>query len=114
MAVTLTELEKRLTQVERSEILDRRAEVEQEVARLRKQVGKTLLLETPAERGARLLTQARRDKARLKAAVAKAFEEMGIQGEPVPPEKLREMMAACGINPEDNLFSRGIMEMREE
>jgi len=102
MAATLEELEKRL------------ARVEQKVTRLQQLVEKPPILETAAERGARLLAQARRDKARLKAAAVKVFKEMGIQGEPVPPEKLREMMAACGIKPEENLFSRGIMEMREE
>lgn len=102
MPATLEELEKRMVQVE------------QEVARLRQLIERPLHEETPAERGARLLAQGRHDKARLKVTMAKAFEEMGIQGKPVPPEKLREMMAECGIKPEDNLFSRGIMEIREE
>ena len=43
-----------------------------------------------------------------------AFAEMGIQGEPVGAEKVQEMIAACGVKPEDNVFSRGIIEMREE
>jgi hypothetical protein len=101
MSVTLEELAKRL------------AALEEEVARLREQVEEPPVDETPAERGARLLAQARRDKPRLKQAVAKAFAEMEISGEPVPPKKLREMMAACGIKPEENLFSRGILEERE-
>jgi hypothetical protein len=33
---------------------------------------------------------------------------------PVGVEKLREMMIADGIDPNDNEFSRGIIEMREE
>ena len=54
------------------------------------------------------------DKQQLQPLVAKAFAEMGIQGEPVGAEKVQEMIAACGVKPEDNVFSRGIIEMREE
>jgi hypothetical protein len=46
--------------------------------------------------------------------IAKAFTEMGIQGEPIGAEKVQEMIAAYGVKPEDNVFSRGIIEMREE
>jgi len=53
-------------------------------------------------------------QAEISAAAAAAFAEMGISGAPVGPEKLREMMLADGVNPEDNQFSRGIIEMREE
>jgi hypothetical protein len=28
------------------------------------------------------------------------------------PEKVREMMAACGVHPEDNLFSRDIIQAK--
>lgn len=42
------------------------------------------------------------------------MREMGVSGEPVGAEKLQEMMIAEGVNPEDNQFSRGIIEMREE
>ena len=70
--------------------------------------------ETPAQRGARMLREAKANQAAFSAAVAKAYAEMGIVGEPVGSEKLREMMAACGIKPEDNEFSREIIAMREE
>jgi hypothetical protein len=102
MAVTLEELEKRVTRLEQE--LDRLQQLQEEPPPQ----------ETPAERGARLLARARRDKPRLKRAMARALEEMGIQGEPVSPEKLREMMMEGGVRPEDNLFSTGIREMREE
>jgi hypothetical protein len=102
MPTTLEELEQRVVQME------------SELTRLRQLVEKPLHDEAPAERGARLLAQARRDKARLQRSVERAFEEMGIQAHPVSPEKLREMMAADGVKPEDNLFSQGIKEMREE
>jgi hypothetical protein len=102
LAATLADLEERLTAVE------------QALFRLQSILEPQRTEETPAQRGARLLQQARRDKGALKAAAAKAFAEMGVAGKPVPPEELRRMMAECGIRPEDNLFSRGIAEMREE
>jgi hypothetical protein len=54
------------------------------------------------------------DKGKLSSLIAKAFEEMGIQGQPIGAEKVQEMIAACGVKPEDNVFSKGIVEMREE
>ncbi len=70
--------------------------------------------QTAAERGARLLREAALNQERIAAGWAAAMREMGISGEPVGAEKLQEMMIAEGINPEDNDFSRGIIEMREE
>lgn len=60
------------------------------------------------------LREAKANQAAISAAVAKAFAEMGITGEPIGAEEVQAMMLACGINPEDNEFSRGIIEMREE
>jgi hypothetical protein len=102
MAITLEEMEKRLTKLE------------EEVAQLKQGMERRQVEETAAERGARLLREAKASQPALSAAVAKAFAEMGIVGEPVGVEKLREMMAACGIKPEDNEFSREIIAMREE
>lgn len=102
MAATLEELEKRLTQVE------------QEVARLQQLVEKAPQKEMFAERGARLLREAKASHAAISAATAKAFAEMGITGEPVGPEKVRKMMIECGIKADDNIFSREIISMREE
>jgi hypothetical protein len=46
------------------------------------------------------------------------FAELGIEGEPIEAEKLQEMIGETlrkqGINPEDNIFSREIIAMREE
>ena len=125
MAMTLSELEKRLTQVEQ-EIVHLRQLVEQ-VAKLLpgvkpfsqevhsiQQANNRLDSETPAERGARLLREASLYQAEIATGWAKAMEQMGIKGEPIGAEKVQEMIAACGIKPEDNEFSRGIIEMREE
>lgn len=100
MAATLEDLEKRLTAVE------------QELALWR--LANSANAETPAERGARLWEQSRLGQAQWAAGMAKVMEELGISGEPIGAEKVQEMMAACGIKPEDNEFSRGIIEMREE
>jgi hypothetical protein len=101
MPATLDELERRL------------AVVEQKVARL-SPPSVSPIGETPAQRALRLLEQSRRDKPRLQALMAKVLTDMGVSGEPVSPQSLREMMAADGVRPEENLFSRGIQEMREE
>jgi hypothetical protein len=102
MAATLEDLEQRV------------ARMESELARLQRLVEQPPRDETPAQRGARLMAEARRGKAQLQRSMARAFQEMGIQGPPVPPEKLRELIAECGVQPEDNMISRGINEMREE
>ena len=54
------------------------------------------------------------DKHQLRPLVGKTFDEMGIRGEPIGAEKVQEMIVACGVRPEDNLFSRGVVETREE
>ncbi len=100
MAATLEDLEKRV------------AAVEQELAMWR--LAEAANAETPAERGARLWREAGLHQAEISAAAEAAFAEMGISGEPIGAEKLRARMEAEGIRPEDNEFSRGIIEMREE
>lgn len=102
MAVTLDELERRL------------AQVEQEVARWRQLVESVIVKQTPAERGAWLLREASLHQAQMAAGWAKTMEEMGISGEPIGAEKMQELIAACGIKPQDNEFSRDIIDMREE
>lgn len=71
-------------------------------------------VQTSSLDGIRRLERARREKARLSGIVARVLAEMGIVGEPVEPQELRRMMAEDGIRAEDNLFSRDIVEMREE
>ena len=102
MSATVEELERRL------------AHVEKEVTRLRQQIEPAPPTEAPSDRGARLLHEARMSQPAIAAAAAKAFAEMEITGAPVGPEKLREMMAACGVNAEESPFSREIEVMREE
>jgi hypothetical protein len=94
MATTIEELEKRVAALER------------ELRYLRREFGIWTPGETPAE--------ARESQAEVDAAWARVKEELGIHGDPIGPEKLQERMLASGIKPEDNLLSRGIIEMREE
>ena len=54
------------------------------------------------------------DKEKLRPIIAQVFAEMGIHVKPIGAEKLQEMIAACGVKPEENAFSQGIIEMREE
>jgi hypothetical protein len=101
MATTLEELEKRVIALE------------QEVAALRGQAEpvpdpKPWWWDVP------MLREARAQQAAISAAAAEAFAKMGITGPPVGHEKLREMMLAGGVDPNDNAFSREIIAMREE
>jgi hypothetical protein len=54
------------------------------------------------------------DKARLRPTITQAFAQMGIRAKPIGAEKVQEMMESCGVKPENNVFSQGIIEMREE
>lgn len=102
MATTIEELERRV------------AALEQELAAMRQREERRVVEETSAQRGARLLREAKASQAAISALTAKVFAEMGITGEPVPPEQLRQMMIEGGVNPEDNAASREIITMREE
>jgi hypothetical protein len=92
MAMTLEELEKRVAALER------------EVAQLRQERNGT------PER-ARAATV---NLDEFRAGFAKALAGMGVRGKPIGAQKLQQMMLAAGIRPEENQFSRAIIEMREE
>jgi hypothetical protein len=97
------------------EMLEKRVKVlEQEVAFLQQQLASNSVQEISAERGARLMREARVNQPGISGAMAKAFAEMGITEEPIGAENLQKLFATFGFMPEDNAFSRGIIEMREE
>ena len=48
------------------------------------------------------------------AGIKKALKDSGATGEPIGAERVRQMMIEEGVDPNDNSFSRGIIEMREE
>ena len=55
------------------------------------------------------------DKELLRQAFHDLIKQMGIEHvKPIGAVTLQEMMLKEGVKPEDNLFSRGIIEMREE
>jgi hypothetical protein len=54
------------------------------------------------------------DQDTLREIVDRAFRGMGITGAPIPAEELQRMMLSEGVRPEDNILSRGLIDMREE
>jgi hypothetical protein len=61
-----------------------------------------------------ILRVGREDQPVLAAGFKKFLKQLGIKGKPISAQKLREMAMKEALNPEDNQFSRGIIEMREE
>ena len=102
MATTLEELERRITRME------------QELARLQRLVEQSSQTEMSVQRGVQLRHEAQRNQAAISTAIAKAFAEIGITEEPIGADLVQEMMCACGIQPDDNALSQGIIAMREE
>jgi hypothetical protein len=94
MTITIAELEKRVAALERD-------------VRYLRQI---LEVWTPGEP----LVEDAQAQAEAAAAWERVKEQMGIHGEPIGAEKLQEIMLAEGIKPEENILSRGIIEMREE
>ena len=98
------------------QLLIRIEQLEQELVAVRQEV-ETLRSTTPMgpeERAAKRLARVRAKNEKLIPLIDKTFKAMGITGEPIGAEKVQEMLATEGINPEDNAGSRGIIEMREE
>jgi len=65
--------------------------------------------------GAELLRRAEESQPVLEGAWNELMANWGIHGEAVGIERLRSMIQTeCGANPEDNAFSRELIELREE
>ncbi len=69
---------------------------------------------TPDDWWAARIERVKAENEKLRPMMDKVFKALGATLEPIGAEKVQEMVAACGVNPEDNSFSRGIIEMREE
>ena len=55
------------------------------------------------------------DPEMIRKVVAETNAKMGFVPDPTATaEKARQMIEACGVRPEENLFSRGIIAAREE
>lgn len=65
-------------------------------------------------RGARLIRQAAASREDVVAGWKKLLDNLGIQGQPIGAKKLRELLLAHGVKPDDNECSRDIIAMREE
>ncbi len=99
MAITLQVLEQRLAAIER-EIVDLKAQF----ARSHHVVS----------HGARLLQDAQAQHAAATTAWQAISARLGIQGQPIGAKQFRQRLAAAGMSPDDNAFSREIIAMREE
>lgn len=105
MATNIDKLRERIERLERE-----LAKLRPELERLSLSSSKPLTIsEWQSARMARI----RAANVPLRPLIDKVFEEMGIVGKPIGAEKVQELIAACGVMPEENLFSRGILQMRE-
>jgi hypothetical protein len=104
MAVTIDQLRMKVERIE-GELAEARRELEE------LSPAEPLISE---EWWAARVARVRAENERRRPLIDRVFEEMGIVGEPVGAEKVQEMIAACEVKPEENLFSQGIIEMREE
>lgn len=102
MPTTIDELEKRLTSLETR------------MSHLQQMLERGIVEETPDERGARLLREAKFSQARLDAGWNEAMRAMGIRGKPIEAEKLQERIAASDLKSKNNEFIQGIVQMRSE
>jgi len=105
MAVTyesLKELRKKIDQME-NELLEMRQSVDQMIA---------VHEHKPDEDWQSKIQWA--DTEALREWFEEWLKQLGINNVPIGAEKLQEMALEEGIRPEDNSFSRGIIEMREE
>jgi hypothetical protein len=68
-----------------------------------------------ARLGAELLRRARESQPDLERAWNELMASWGVHGEPIGAERLRALIQEeCGVNPEDNAFSRELIALREE
>jgi hypothetical protein len=104
MAMTVEELERRVLALE------------QDVRTLKCQLAPPKGEETPAQRGQRMFREAVESQPAITAAMAELMAKLGVPPDlgPVDLEQLHRDMIASGINPDDCIFSREIIAMRDE
>jgi len=61
-----------------------------------------------------ILRVSKEEEADFVAGWDKFLKQLGIRGKPIGAKKLQELAIKEGLDPNDNQFSRGIIEMREE
>jgi hypothetical protein len=84
------------------EVVRRLADLERDVADLKRSIGRARVLMPSLSR------------AEVDEAWRQALAELGPVDASMTVEQLRESIIAGGVNPDDNLASREIMAMREE
>lgn len=87
------------------------AEIKKELEKLQAPVMKSL---TPEERAAARSTRVRAQNKRLNSSIEKTFGKPDFDTEIPTAEELQKLLLEDGINPEDNLGSRAIIEEREK
>ena len=87
------------------------AEVKEELVKLQASEMKSL---TPEERAAAYSARTRAQNERLHPSIEKALEKSDSNAEIPTAEELQKLLLEDGINPEDNLGSRAIIEEREK
>jgi len=90
--------------------------LEAEVRALRTRLESPPADETPAQRGERLVREAKASQAAISAGLPELLAAFGIPPDfqPMSIEDLHKQMIAEGVNPEDCGLSREIIRMREE
>lgn len=83
--------------------------LEQEIVRLKTEIDE-LRSRTLPDSG----EKAKTENEQLSLLLEQALDQMGVSGKPIGAEKVRQMMRECGVEPEERLFSRSIIEFREE
>ena len=86
------------------------AEVKKELEALQAPFMKSL---TPEERAAAYSARTRAQNERLRPAIEKALGKRDPDVETLTAEELQQLLLEEGVNPEDNLGSRAIIEERE-
>lgn len=87
------------------------AEVKKELEKLQAPLMKSL---TPEERAAARSARVRAQRKRLRPSIEKALGKLDPNAEIPTAEELQQLLLEEGLNPEDNLCSRAIIEEREK
>lgn len=104
MSVSMTQLEAKLLWL-RTEV----DEALQEVTRKKQHEALT-----PDEWWAIRMKRVRAENESLRPLLDQAFDALSATEEPIGAEQVQQLVAACGVNPDGNSFSQGLIEMREE
>jgi len=90
--------------------------LETEVSEALQQVRQIKLTQslTPEEREKERIARVRAENRKLRPYFDEALKGMVSDEEPPSAEEIQKAIAAAGVKPEENLFSRMLIEMREE